>query len=44
MKDLDNGMVEITDDRGNTIVIKKEETALLSDGVKILTGEQLLLE
>jgi hypothetical protein len=41
--DLGNGLVEITDDNGNKIVVKQEEAALISDGVKTLTGEKLIL-
>lgn len=41
--DIGNGMVEITDDNGNTIQVKKEEAVLLSDGVRTLNGEKLLL-
>lgn len=42
--DLGDGMVEITDDNENKIVVKAEEALLLSDGVKLLNGEKLLLE
>lgn len=42
--DIGNGMVEIVDDDGNKVIMKKEEALLLSDGVKILEGRQLLLE
>lgn len=41
--DLGDGRVEILDDYGNKIVVKKEEALLLSDGVKTLNGEKLLL-
>lgn len=41
--DLGNGLVEITDDNGNKIVVKAEEAALISDGVKTLNGEKLIL-
>ena len=41
--DLGNGLVEITDDNGNKIVVKQEEAALISDGVRTLTGEKLIL-
>jgi hypothetical protein len=41
--DLGNGLVEITDDNGNKIVVKQEEAALISDGVKTLNGEKLIL-
>jgi hypothetical protein len=43
MRDLGDGTVEITDDDGNKIVIKKDEAKLLSDGVKTLNNESLLL-
>jgi hypothetical protein len=41
--DIGDNMVEITDDYGNKIKVKKEEAILLSDGVKTLNGEELLL-
>lgn len=41
--DLGNGLIEIVDDNGNKIVIKKEEAALVSDGVKTLTEDKLIL-
>ncbi len=41
--DLGNGMVSIVDDDGHKIVIKKEEAALISDGVKTLNEKQLIL-
>lgn len=43
MEDLGDGRVKITDDDGNTIIVKKEEAILISDGVKVLEGKQLLL-
>lgn len=43
VEDLGNGNVQITDDNGNKIVVKKEEAALISDGVKTLGGETLIL-
>jgi len=43
VQDLGDGTVEITDDDGNKIVVKKEEASLISDGVKTLTGEKLIL-
>jgi hypothetical protein len=43
VSDIGGGMVEITDDNGNKIVVKKEEAVLISDGVKTLNGEKLLL-
>jgi hypothetical protein len=41
--DIGEGLVEITDDNGNKIVVKKEEARLISDGVKTLDGENLIL-
>jgi hypothetical protein len=41
--DLGNGFVEITDDNGNKIQVKQEEAELISDGVKTLKGEKLIL-
>lgn len=41
--DLGNGTVEIKDDDGRIIVIKKEEAALVSDGVKTLDEKTLIL-
>lgn len=43
MLDLGNGNVEITDDDGNKIIIKKEEAVLISDGVKTLDKQALIL-
>ena len=43
VENLGNGTVKITDDDGNSIVVKQEEALLLSDGVKTLNGEKLLL-
>jgi hypothetical protein len=42
MTDIGDGMVEITDDNGNKIVVKKEEASLIADGVKALDGEKLI--
>ena len=41
--DIGNGLVEITDDNGVTITVKKEEAALISDGVKTLDSKQVIL-
>jgi hypothetical protein len=41
--DIGGGLVEITDDNGNKIVVKKEEASLISDGVKTLNKENLIL-
>ena len=43
VKDLGDGTVEITEDNGNKIIVKKEEAQLISDGVKTLNGETLIL-
>jgi hypothetical protein len=42
MTDIGNGNVEITDDDGNKIIVKKEEASLIADGVKVLDGEKLI--
>lgn len=42
MTDIGDGMIEITDDNGNKIVVKKEEASLISDGVKALENERLI--
>jgi hypothetical protein len=36
-------MVEITDDLGNKIIVKKEEALLISDGVKTIDSQKLIL-
>ena len=41
--ELDNGMVEIVDDDGNKIIVKKEEALLISDGVKTIDKQKLIL-
>lgn len=41
--DLGNGTVRVVDDDGNAIIVKKEEARLISDGVKTLDGESLIL-
>lgn len=41
--ELADGMVEITDDHGNKIVVRKEEALLISDGVKTIDSQKLLL-
>jgi hypothetical protein len=43
VEDLNNGTVKITDDDGNTIVVKKEEALLISDGVKTIDEKKLIL-
>lgn len=39
----EDGMVEITDDDGNKIIVKKEEALLISDGVKTIDAQKLIL-
>jgi hypothetical protein len=39
----EDGMVEITDDLGNKIIVKKEEALLISDGVKTIDSQKLIL-
>lgn len=41
--DIGDGNIEITDDNGNTVVMKREEAKLISDGVRMLEGQQLIL-
>lgn len=41
--DLGDGWVEVTDDFGHTIKVKKEEALLLSDGVKVIGDKKLIL-
>ena len=41
--DLGNGYIQIKDDDGNKVVVKKEEAALISDGVKTLEEQRLIL-
>lgn len=43
IEDLGNGMVRITDDFGKDVTMTKEEAAIVSDGVKVLNGEKLIL-
>lgn len=43
IQDLGDGTVEITDDDGNKIIMKKEEAALLADGVNHLNEKSLIL-
>jgi hypothetical protein len=43
VENLDNGMVKITDDNGNTIIVKKEEALLIADGVKTIDEKKLIL-
>lgn len=41
--ELADGMVEIVDDDGNRIVVRKEEALLISDGVKTIDSQKLIL-
>jgi hypothetical protein len=41
--ELADGMIEIVDDNGNKIVVRKEEAALISDGVKSINEQKLIL-
>lgn len=41
--DIGNGMVKITDDNGKEVEMTKEEAKLVSDGVRTLDGERILL-
>lgn len=40
---LGDGYVEITDENGNKIKLKKEEAALLSDGLKTIDEQRIIL-
>lgn len=46
MTDLGNGMVRITDDNGNSIIIEKEQAALIKDGINLMenSNQELLCE
>ena len=41
--DLGDGWVEVKDDFGNTVKVRKEEALLLSDGVKQINEKSLIL-
>ena len=41
--ELADGMVEIVDDNGNRIVVREEEALLISDGVKTIDEQKLIL-
>jgi hypothetical protein len=43
IEDLGDGTVKITDDDGKYVIVKKSEALLLSDGVRTLNHEQLIL-
>lgn len=46
MTDLGNGMVRITDDNGNSIIIEKDQAALIKDGINLMQNskQELLCE
>lgn len=41
--ELADGRIQITDDDGNTIIVNKNEAALISDGVKTIDEQRLIL-
>ncbi|NBP02350.1 MAG: hypothetical protein EBU90_19985 [Proteobacteria bacterium] len=43
LKDLGNGMYELTDDNGNKVTLKKEELNLIGDAVKVVSNEEKLI-
>ena len=43
MEDMGNGMVRITDDNGNSIIITKEQASLMTAGVNALNEQNLQL-
>lgn len=43
MEDLGNGMVRITDDNGNSIIISKEQASLVTPGLNALNEQNLEL-
>lgn len=46
MEEVDEYRVRITDDNGNSIIVNKEQAALIGDGLKVLESkeQQLLCE
>ena len=40
---IDEDHYKVTDDEGNTIVVKKEELKLMGDAVNVIDGDQELL-
>ena len=40
---IDEDQYKVTDDEGNTIVVKKEELKLMGDAVNAIDGDQELL-
>lgn len=43
MEDMGNGMVRITDDNGNSIIISKEQAELVPAGISALNEQNLEL-
>lgn len=43
MEKIDNDHVKITDDNGNSIIIKKEQAALIRDGIDVIYNNRELL-
>lgn len=41
--ELPDGRIQITDDDGNSVIVKKEEANLISDGVKTIDEQKLIL-
>lgn len=46
LEDLGNGLVKITDDNGNSIIIDKTQARLINDGLNLIdnSSSQLLCE
>ena len=40
---VDDGHYKVTDDEGNTILVKKEELKLMGDAVNAINGDEKLL-
>jgi len=40
---VDEDHYKVTDDEGNTIIVKKEELKLMGDAVNVIDGEEELL-
>ena len=40
---IDGDHYKVTDDEGNTIIVKKEELKLMGDAVNVIDGDQELL-
>lgn len=41
--ELPDGKIKITDDDGNSVIVNKNEAALISDGVRIIDEQKLIL-